>query len=272
MADHHQPGTEERRVRSLMAVGADLAGAIGGTGAGLVIGPFGGAALGVAITRAGNAVAGRLFDRERDRVGAALVLIAEDAQGRQQRGERLRDDGFFDDRGALRPEAVDLLEGVLRQAAGAYEERKVALLARLYTEVAHDAGIPTADGFFLVRLAGELTYRQFVALSALHRGIEAPIVATLPRRADAELDDLGERHLVGLNSPDGFVRTPGRMHNSMTYDSLKGVPETASAAVRSNLALTPTGQQLVQLTGAAELIADDERAAWANDPVTQDKH
>ena len=52
----------------------------------------------------------------------------------------------------------------MRQAAETYEERKVPLLARLYSAVAHDATVSPELAIYLVRIAGDLTYRQFVAL------------------------------------------------------------------------------------------------------------
>ena len=248
---------DNRRARSLIETGADLAGAVGGAGASLIVGPLAGAAVGVAITRATRALSG-LAEREQERVGATLSLIEQDAEKRHARGETPREDGFFDDRGGLRPEAVDLLEGVLRQAAAAYEERKVALLARLFTEVAHDDSVAPSQALFLVRLAGDLTYRQFVILSAyaanqVHPAHPAP---------DPDLDDLGERHLIGIRNLNGSVRPPGRMHAEMTIDALEGTPISASATVRSSLALTPLGNTLVRLTGATETVPQDDRNEW----------
>ncbi len=94
------------------------------------VGAIGGAALGVAVQHTAGALMGRLNRREEARVGAALLLMDEDTRPREARGERPRQDGFFDDPGALRPDAEDLLEAVLRGAAGPYEERKLPLLAR----------------------------------------------------------------------------------------------------------------------------------------------
>ena len=248
---------DERRTRALIETGADLAGAVGGAGASLIVGPLAGAAVGVAITRATRAI-GALAQGEEERVGATLSLIEQDAERRRQSGEAPRDDGFFDDRGGLRPEAVDVLEGVLRQAAASYEEKKVALLARLFSEVAHDASVTPSEALFLVRLAGDLTYRQFVILSAycanqVHPAHPAP---------DPDLDDLGERHLIGIRNPNGSVRPPGRMHAEMTIDAFEGTPVSASATVRSSLAVMPLGKTLVRLTGATETVPQDDRDAW----------
>jgi hypothetical protein len=69
-----------------------------------------------------------------------------DTRRRESSGEQLRDDGFFDARGALRLDAEELLEGVLRRSASTYEERKLPLLARLYSTVAHDKTISPSEG------------------------------------------------------------------------------------------------------------------------------
>lgn len=110
----------------------------------MIGGPLG-ALGGVAVQRAARAVVVRLSRREEERAGAALVLIERDVDDREKRGERLRDDDFFDERDGMRPDAEELLEGVLCHAAQTYEERKVPLLARLYSGVAHDSAIPAAE-------------------------------------------------------------------------------------------------------------------------------
>jgi hypothetical protein len=120
--------------------------------------------IGVLVERTLQTIGQRLFAREEERAREAAVQIAADARERQEQGEQVRDDGFFDEDGRLRSDGEELLEGVLRQAAAAYEERTVPLLARLYSSIAFDPQVGPGDAFFLVRLAGALTYRQFVAL------------------------------------------------------------------------------------------------------------
>jgi hypothetical protein len=246
------------RVRRLMDSGAELAGAVGAVGATVVAGPVAGAALGVAIKHAVSAV-GRLFSRrEEQRIGAALLTIQQDARTREARGESERADGFFDARGGLRPEAEDLLEGVLREAAASYEERKVSLLAHLYSAVAHDESVRPADAMYLVRLASDLTFRQFVILSAFSTGD----AANRPVRYDPELDDLGERLLVGLPAQGGGLLPVGRMHAEMTYANLKGVPPNAAAALPADLVLSWEAGELVRLTAATTAIPQAERDRW----------
>lgn len=256
-----EPGDIEEgdeRVKRLIDGGADLAGAVGGVGGTAVGGPLVGAAVGVAIKQAVTAV-GRLFSRrEEERIGAAILTIEDDTRARQARGERPRNDGFFDERGGLRPEAEELLEGVLRQAAASHEERKVPLLAHLFSSVAHDESVRSDDAMYLVRLASELTYRQFVILSAFANG-DAP---RRPVRYDPELDDLGERLLIGLPDQGGGVLPVGRMHANMTYNMLKGVPPSAASALPADLVLSAVAEDLVRVTCAGAAIPQSERDRW----------
>jgi hypothetical protein len=254
----------------LVAAGTDLAGALAGGAFGMLSGPLGalgGAALGVAVQRAARAVALRLSRREYERVGATLLLIERDVAARHERDEQLRDDEFFDEHDGRRPDAEELLEGVLRLAAQTYEERKVPLLANLFSGVAHDANVAAADAQFLLRTAADLTYRQFVALAVvahqdehfrdlarartLHdEGRLSPDPATL-----VELDDLGDRRLVGLRS-GGKIVTAGT-----TFETTNSI---SSATVGYGaMHLLPAGCRLVRLTGADRIVLS-ERQGWVD--------
>ncbi len=260
MEDQSEAHEDEARARSLIDLGAELAGAVGGTGATFVAGPVAGAALGVAITRGAKAVAGRLLRREEIRVGATLALIAEDGEQRRARGESPRNDGFFDDRGALRPEAEDLLEGVLREAAAAYEERKVALLARLFSETAHDSRIDPDEALFVIRLVGALTYRQLVILAAFATSDPRHVQRVARARDPDALDDLGERGLLAINVNDG-LRAPGRLAQNMKLSDLESFPAKISDE-KAEVRLTRLGSRLVRMTHAGETIPASARAAW----------
>jgi hypothetical protein len=259
---------DDREAHALVEGGAELVGALAVGGLGLIGGPvgaLGGAALGVTVTRVVKALGAHFSARERVRVGAAVAMIAADSEQRREHGQGARDDGFFDERGGLRPDAEELLEGVLRQAAGAYEERKVPLLAHLYAEVAHDETIPAADAQYLVRLSGELTWRQFVALSVLQhhdehfRDLARAHGLRQEGRSDPdpavllELDDLSDRRLVGVNEGGGHVAPVGAGQRLSTGG--------ASDLEWGRLRLSSAGELLVRATGAAAVPAG-ERSAW----------
>jgi hypothetical protein len=250
----------------LLDAGADLAGALVGGAVGTLGGPLGvvgGAALGVAAERAARAVMGRLSAREEARAGAALGIVAGDVKAREGRGQKPRDDGFFDHRGALRPEAEELLEGVLRHAAATYEERKLPLISSIYTAVAYDSGVVTADALYLLPLADQLTYRQFVALAVFANFEEHTADfddAQVARdEGDArpepslalELDDLGDRKLIGALIDDRVIEVGSAM----------GTLGAVSAQRYEKLRLTRAGETLAQLSGASQIDAR-EREAW----------
>jgi hypothetical protein len=255
------PDDGASRVKRLLEGGADLAGAVGGVGATALGGSWAGAVVGVAITHTVAAVGRLLSRREEERVGVALLTIRADTRDREERGERPRDDGFFNDRGQMRPEAEDLLEGILRQAAASHEERKVPLLAHLFSSVAHDDSVDGTDAMYLVRLASDLTYQQFVILSAFATGV----AAQRPVIYEPELDDLGERLLLGLPAQNGAVIPIGRMHAEMSWNTIKGVPPSASSSLPADLVLSPVAVDLVRLSRANETIPQSERDAWIHD-------
>jgi hypothetical protein len=249
------------------AAGADLIGAVAGGAFGLIGGPvgaLGGAALGVAIQRATKAAIARMSRAEQRRVAETIEQIADDRQLRADAGESLRDDGFFDDREGDRPAAEELLEGVLRFAAETYEERKLPLLGHLYDGVAHDESIPPADALFLLRAAASLTYRQFVALAVIARAEELgrELAWAKGRRDEGrvepdpavlmELDDLGDRRVVGLRVK-GTVRAVGEV-----IDSSSPLSVSEYAAWR----LLPAGERLMRLTRASSVISTTDQDAW----------
>ncbi len=253
----------------LRSAGTDLVGAVAGGSLGLVGGPagaIGGAALGVAVQHAARALIGRLNRREQERVGAALLVMDEDARQREERGERPREDGFFDDRGTLRPEAEDLLEAVLRRAAGTYEERKLPLLARLYSACAHDATISAAEALYLIRVADELTYREFVALALLAH----------PDEHERSLTNIEALHETGRNVADESIRLELSHLADLRLVGISANEEVGPVnnvfagllprgkATYAQLGLLTAGRRLVETTGADE-IGTLEREKWLDE-------
>jgi hypothetical protein len=271
MPEPDAPATDDDALFNVVEAGSDLASSLGGAGAGLLLGgPPGamvGAALGPTIKHTVLIVYDRLRGRQLARAGATIELLAEDAQRRQGDGEHPRDDGFFDARDGLRADADELLEGVLLQAANAHEERKVPLLGRLYSAVAHDMSVTTATASYLVRIAGELTYRQFVALSvfAHHEAHSDDLIDALVNRVEGtfvadpalllELDDLGDRRLVGVDVK-GRVRAVGEVIDTSG-------PLSGAEPGYGRLRLTDAGRLLVRLTRADE-ISPQQRAEWVD--------
>jgi hypothetical protein len=131
---------------------------------------------------------------------------------------------FFDERGALRPEAHELLESILLASANCFEERKLPYLAHMYDGVAHDSTVTTGDSLFLARMADQLTFRQLQGLAVFGRHSTGDTALEIDlgkieadHRSGAraidpalfeELTDLGNRRLVGAWTGAGRVRDP----------------------------------------------------------------
>ncbi len=160
----------------LVQSGAEIAGSITGAAIGLMGGPagaLGGAALGVVVGRAlskvGADIQRRLLGpREQTRIGAALAFATTRIANRVAAGHILRQDQFFTTEGDIqdnRPPAEELLEGILLKARDAYEEKKVPLIGSLFANVGFHPEISPIYAGYLIKLAGELSYNQLVALA-----------------------------------------------------------------------------------------------------------
>jgi hypothetical protein len=226
---------DNNTAQDLADAGADLAGALVGGAVGTLGGPIGilgGAALGVAAQRAAKAILGRVSAREEQRAGAVLVMIDAEAQARGERGDTPRSDGFFEAQGKSRPDAETLLEGVLRQAAATYEERKLPYLAYLYDAVSYDATIEPETALFVLHIAERLTYRQLVALAMLcySEPPETPDVGNGRNAAiEAELVMLHDQGLLGVRVDDD-VLPAYRLWNGKGPEQMYG-PTDAGAMV-----------------------------------------
>ena len=254
----------------LRSTGADLAGALIGGAVGIPLGPPGavvGGAVGVMVQHGVRNLLGRHNSGGEKRVGAGVLLLERDVRDREEKGQIPRNDGFFDDRGRLRPEAEDLLEEILRQVEASTDERRIPLMARLYSAIAFTETVPTADAKFLVKVASGLTYRQFVALSVYAHHPEHELAfADIRVAADEgefeanpgiqlELKELTELRLTGATTDAGSVVEIG--------DPLAG-NVIGGEATYGELRLLPTGERLVAMTGAGD-ISLSEREAWVTE-------
>jgi hypothetical protein len=172
----------------------------------------------------GREVAGRVTERAAIRTGAALTIVASDAKEHGAQGHEPRSDGFFDERGAVRSDAQELLEAILLASANCYEERKLPFVAHMYGRIAYDSTVSAGDSLFLVRMADQLTFRQLQGLAVFARHGTGDTALELElgqieadhrsgaRRVDPaifeEMTDLGRRRLVGAWTGDGSVRDP----------------------------------------------------------------
>lgn len=265
MSEASREEAETRAARALIESGSDLAGAVSGAAIGLIGGPpgaIGGAASGVLVSRVlrhvGREIVTRLVGPEQSkRMGAAFTFAAADIREQLDAGKQPRTDDWFESTFAGRPAAEEILEGVLLNAADAYEERKVRYLGRLYAGFAFDDSVDRADANLLITLFRRLTYRELALIAALgsgwlreyasHRRGDPVFVNALPGPL-AELEELGQIGVAGFQQQDGYVAAP--------VGTLGG--GNVRAWSLHNLVLTPVGDDLYHLAGLNDLPRTDQ--------------
>lgn len=160
---------DDDKVNAMISAGADIAGAaVGGALGFFAAGPFGAAAGGAGGTMAAHALRGvgeevssrLLGPREKVRVGGALAIAAAKIQSRVERGERVRQDGFFKDDENGRSDADEVAESVLLKCQREAEEKKIPYMAFLIANIAFESKISAGLAHQIVKTAESLTYRQ----------------------------------------------------------------------------------------------------------------
>jgi hypothetical protein len=268
---------DSRRLRDLIESSSDLIGAVAGGAIGLVGGPvgsIGGAAAGVAITKTVRRVGVEVYDRllvprQQERVGTVLAVALDDAQTRANEGEKVRDDGFFDSAEGQRSDAEELFEGVLLQAANAYEERKLRHLGAILPSLAVRPDVSPADGHWLARLADRLTWRQLVVLSIFAEPPEERVRQRDIAREEGhaagptgglrqEVEELATFGLLGVVDSNGEPTSAGSTWESVS--GMWGVP-------MDRWRMTDQGCLLVDVARLND-IAATERAPVLDDLLT----
>lgn len=186
--------TEERqatqnRLRRLIESGVTISGAsasgFAGAMIGTVIGGPPGAALGgvaghlaaQALHRIGDEISRRfLSPREEMRVGCVYALAAKEIVERQESGEQVRNDGFFDQDHTGRADAEEAWENVLLKSQRETEEKKLPYMAHLLASTAFHPDVSAPMAHQIIKTAEQLTYRQLCILriSAGPEGLAIP--------------------------------------------------------------------------------------------------
>ena len=143
----------------------------GGPAAAAVLG-----AAGFAVTKVfvelGEEVSDRLLGaREKQRIGGVLAISAANIRKRLERGDRLREDGFFDKGHGPRSSADEVAEKLVLTVQRDPEEKKLEYMGRLYCNVAFDPEICPQMAHQMMKAAEQMTYRQFCLLKIF--GVEA---------------------------------------------------------------------------------------------------
>ena len=113
----------------------------------------------------GTEFSGRqLSPREDIRVGKVLAIAALEIHQRLDKGESLRTDGFFDKKLTGRSEAEEVAEAIMLKCQREPQEKKILYMGYLKASIAFDSNVSADMGHQLIKVAEELTYRQFCIL------------------------------------------------------------------------------------------------------------
>ena len=148
-----------------------------GGGLGSVLGFLAGDPTAAAFAGVGGAAAARILKnigqefsnrqlspREDYRIGKALAIAALEIHQRLEKGESLRDDGFFDKKPTGRSEAEEIAEAIMLKCQREPQEKKIPYMGFLKASIGFDSNISTDMGHQLIKAAEELTYRQLCIL------------------------------------------------------------------------------------------------------------
>ena len=98
--------------------------------------------------------------REQARVGAVCALGAAEIVERINAGDKLREDGFFEEGEADRSDAEEVWESLLSKCQREASERKLPYMGHLFAGLAFDATVDLDLAHQVISEAGRLSYRQ----------------------------------------------------------------------------------------------------------------
>ena len=132
---------------------------------GAAIGGMVGKGIEIALNKVGQDISERhLSTREKVRLGAVLVIAAEEIRKRRASGENLREDGFFDEKPTGKSDAAEVVESVLLKVQREPEEKKIQYMGYLLSSTSFYPQISVHFAHQLVKAAEQLTYRQLCIL------------------------------------------------------------------------------------------------------------
>lgn len=119
----------------------------------------------MALRRIGEEAGKRLLGpREKVRVGGVLALAAAEINRRICKGEKIRSDGFFNEKPKGRPDAEEVVESILLRSQREPEEKKIPYMGHLLSNIAFDTEIGVHMAHQTIKAAEQLTYRQLCIL------------------------------------------------------------------------------------------------------------
>ena len=145
------------------AVGAAI-GLFGGP-PGAVLGGFVGGAFSTAVKKLASEMGKRFMGpREEARVGVVCALGAAEIVERINAGDKLREDGFFEEGEAGRSDAEEVWESLLSKCQRDAAERKLPYMAHLFASLAFEESVGLDMAHLCISEAERLSYRQLCIL------------------------------------------------------------------------------------------------------------
>lgn len=249
--------------------GAEMTGAAVGAAIGLIGGPVAavggavaGSVAGKVIARVGSELKKRfLGPREEIRVGAVMGYVGEYIAEGLRAGQVLRDDGFFNERTKQRGEAESILEGILLKARDDYEEKKLSLLGALYANIAFSKAVSAPYAHQLIKLLGELTYRQTVIMAVAYEQTEKGIAIfkDVEFRSNNDAKSMLTSESVSLLTEAMDIYQKG-LANDSGGEAWLGLSDVNLGRLR----LQGTGAMLAQMAAFSLLIPKADKAEIIN--------
>ena len=128
---------------------------------GAILGGFVGGAFSTAVRKLASEMGKRFMGpREEARVGAVCALGAAEIVERINAGDKLREDGFFEEGEAGRSDAEEVWESLLSKCQREASERKLPYMGHLFAGLAFDATVDLDLAHQVISEAERLSYRQ----------------------------------------------------------------------------------------------------------------
>lgn len=256
----------DKKVRSLISTGSEIAGAATGGAIGFLAGGLGGAAIGGAsgviiskgVTKLLCDFADRfLSKRETIRVGATAAFALMKIKAHLDAGSNPRNDGFFDEKAGKRSDAEEIFEGVLLKAKNEHEEKKAKILGNIFANIAFFPGFSVGEANHVLQIAQNLTYRGMCFLSLIKRkeqfqnvrlkedGYRETKAGTIFYETISILQEAYQIYSFGLIA--------SKLKSSESYEAMLGWTDVAP----NRLLLTPIGERYYKVMGLQDLPEED---------------
>jgi hypothetical protein len=264
---------DKDKVKSLISTGSDIAGAATGGAIGFLTGGPGGAALGgslgVLISKGLSDITNRVLStREKMRVGATATFALAKIKTRLDSGDKLRSDGFFDEKKTGRSDADEIFEGVLLKAKNEHEEKKTKIMGNIFANIAFSQ-VSAGEANHLLQITENLTYREMCILSLIKRKDEISGIR-LRGISDGEVYDAGDSVTLDFSTEKVSVLQQAYElcnHGLMICSTGKGdmakgdmaILWGAYSVIPDELLLTVAGHKFYEILGLDDIPEEDIR-------------